>query len=252
MAVAGGGARASSMRLEPHQVAALVDLARTGDGGSFEQLYREHLGAVYAVLRQNISNPETVADLSQEVFVRALEGLPALRDSERFRPWLLSIARNASIDHLRSAGRVVITELDEQSEPEDDTAGPELLAELRALAAIVQGLVAGLRQRDATAISLVAHLGFSPAEVGFALGISEGAAKVVVHRARRRLRESLLLRLLASRRGWGCETLAAHLETDDITAGAQHAVKCPVCATLARGEAAIEVLGFAQAGASSV
>lgn len=227
-------------------VAVLVDRARAGDTCAFEALYKEHLRSVQAVIRQNVSNPETVADLVQDVFVRALESLDNLREPDRFRPWLLSIARHASIDHLRGTSRIRLTELDEQHEPEDSNAGPEVVTEVRALAELVQGLVAGLRPRDCTAISLVSHLSFSPAEVGVALGITEGAAKVVVHRARRRLRDALTLRLLTQRHGSGCDALADLLRVDDLTGGAKHVAGCPVCKRLAKQEADLDVLGFQQ------
>jgi RNA polymerase sigma factor (sigma-70 family) len=187
------------------------------------------VGAVQAVVRQNVSHPETVADLVQDVFVRALEGLGTLREPERFRPWLASIARHASIDHLRGRSRAVLTPLDEAHEPEDGAAGPEVIAELRALASMVEGLVAGLRTRDAVAIGLVAHLGMTPAEVASALGISEGAAKVVVHRARRRLREALNLRLLVQRHGSGCDALGRLLDRGELGKAARHVAGCDTC-----------------------
>jgi RNA polymerase sigma factor (sigma-70 family) len=235
-----------------HDVPVLVARALRGDTRAFEVLYREHLRGVQTVIRQNVSNPETIADLVQDVFMRALEGLATLRDPERFRPWLLSIARHTTIDHLRGASRVRLTELDEQHEPEDGTAGPELVTEVRALAELVEGLVAGLRPRDATAISLVSHLSFSPAEVGVALGITEGAAKVVVHRARRRLRDALTLRLLIQRNGTGCDELAGLLERDDMSGGARHVATCDRCKGLAKEEADLDVLGFQQPTAVSL
>jgi DNA-directed RNA polymerase specialized sigma24 family protein len=52
--------------------------------------------------------------------------------------------------------------------------------------------MAQLSARDAAAISMVVHLGFGPNEVAAALDISYGNAKVVLHRARQRLRDALV------------------------------------------------------------
>ncbi|MFV2039642.1 MAG: RNA polymerase sigma factor, partial [Acidimicrobiales bacterium] len=68
---------------------------------------------------------------------------------------------------------------------------PDLEAELRELALALRTGVAALSPRDATALSLTVHLGFGPTEVAAALGISYGNAKVVLHRARHRLRSAL-------------------------------------------------------------
>ena len=59
---------------------------------AFSALYRSHVGVVTQAIRDNVHDPETVADVTQEVFARALERLGTLRDTDRFRPWLMSIA----------------------------------------------------------------------------------------------------------------------------------------------------------------
>jgi RNA polymerase sigma-70 factor (ECF subfamily) len=166
---------------------------RAGDTAAFAELYRTHAGAVAVAVRDNVRGPDSVADVVQEAFVRALERLDTLREPDRFRPWVLAIARNAAVDERRHTRRVS-TDLDDAvGELASADVGPEDLAELRDVVQTVRGCVAGLSRRDATAVALVSELGFTPAEVGAALGISPGAAKVVVHRARRRLQAALEL-----------------------------------------------------------
>ena len=63
------------------------------------------------------------------------------------------------------------------------------------------------------AVVLVAELGFSPAALGAALGISPGSAKVVIHRARRRLADALAQQELVRRRALA-EVSTANLETE--------------------------------------
>ena len=65
--------------------------------------------------------------------------------------------------------------------------------------------MAGLSPRDAAAVTMVTQLGFAPGQVAAALGVTPGAAKVIVHRARRRLRNALALQLMVQQPGLACE-----------------------------------------------
>lgn len=215
----------------------LVRLALAGDASAFAVLYRANVAAVTQVVRSGISNAEAAADIVQDVFVKALERLATLREPDRFRPWLLSIARNAVVDRHRSTGRNPASSLDAESAAEPVAGGPspEELAELAELARLVAGCVAGLSRRDATAVSMVTHLGLGPAEVAVTLGVSRDTAKVIVHRARRRLRDALALEVMVRRHGPGCPRFDA-LDVHDVVAAARHVRSCPVCVDLVETE----------------
>ncbi len=212
----------------------LVRLSLAGDTAAFASLYRANVGAVTRVVRSGISNPETAGDTVQDVFVKALERLSSLREPDRFRPWLLSIARNAVVDRHRSMGRAPVSSLDHVGAPEpvDRSRSAEELAEL---AELVAGCVAGLSTRDATAVSMVTHLGLGPAEVAEALGVTRDTAKVIVHRARHRLREALSLELMVRRRGPGCAVFDL-IDADDVVVAGHHVRSCPTCAVLVEAE----------------
>jgi RNA polymerase sigma factor (sigma-70 family) len=170
--------------------AEVLDAVRAGDMDAFDLLYRRFAGVVTAAVTQTLGPRDGTADVVQDVFCRVLERLADLRQPDRFVPWLLAIARHAAIDHARAGVR---------TQPDDGTAltvaddrpGPEELVELAQLADLVRGRVAGLSARDALAVTLVVDCGFSPAEVAVALGIETGTARVLLHRARRRLRDAL-------------------------------------------------------------
>jgi RNA polymerase sigma factor (sigma-70 family) len=215
----------------------LVRLALTGDPTAFASLYRANVGAVSRVVRAGIANGEAAADTVQDVFVKALERLGSLREPDRFRPWLLAIARHAVVDRHRSAGRAPTTSLDEEWAEEPVEAGPssEELAELSELADLVAGCVAALSLRDATAVSMVTHLGLGPAEVAVALGVSRDTAKVIIHRARRHLRDALALELMVRRIGPGCPQFDA-IDREDIVAAARHVRSCTACTGLVESE----------------
>ena len=207
----------------------LVGLVRAGDPSAFAALYRAHAPAVYRVARERVPVLEAATDVVQETFARALANLDKLREPDRFRPWILSIARHAAIDDRRSRSR--LTPLGDESAgvlPTDDR-GPEEVAELAELAELLEVCVGDLSPRDATAVYLVTHLGLSPAEVGAALGISPGAAKVVVHRARRRLRDALALRLMVRHRGASCVEFSELHDNGQVVQAARHLRQCPIC-----------------------
>jgi len=207
----------------------LVELALAGDATAFASLYRANVRAVSRVVHDNVANRDVAADLVQEVFARALERLSTLREPDRFRPWLLAIARHAVVDQHRSRARNPVG-LDEESLAEPAQRGPSMeeVAELTELAELVAGCVAGLSRRDATAIGLVTHLGFSPADVAAALGVTPGTAKVIVHRARHRLRDALSLELMVRRRGPTCPAFSA-IDPGDVVALGRHLRACSGC-----------------------
>ena len=224
--------------------AELVVAVRAGDPHAFADLYREHAESVRKVAYSLVGDRDGAADVVQDTFTRALQHLPELREPDRFRPWLLSIARHAATDQLRARRRIVT--LDDEAEPAATGPGPESLAELRELAEQVQGCVSGLSRRDATAVALVTHLGFTPAQVADALGVTQGAAKVIVHRARRRLRHALTLQLLVRQPGLACDEFRRLLGEDSLAAS-RHLHDCDACIEAAGAE----VVPFG-AGAESV
>ncbi|MEZ5227711.1 MAG: sigma-70 family RNA polymerase sigma factor [Acidimicrobiales bacterium] len=107
-----------------------------------------------------------------------------------------SRSRDAIVDHYRHHARRPTLENDDDlalGALPSATAGPDEITELRDLARSVKSGIGGLSKRDATALSLAVHFGFGPTEIGEALSISPGNAKVVLHRARKRLRDAIEL-----------------------------------------------------------
>jgi len=170
----------------------LVRAALTGSSDAFAQLYQRHATAVRRALSDNVHDPERQRDLVQETFTRALTKLHLLNDPQQFRPWVFQIARNAAIDDLRARTKVTIDVLEEESHPVSEDEGPDVTVQVRELADAIRTGMAALSPRDASAVSMVVHLGFGPEEVAAALDISYGNAKVVLHRARARLRTAMV------------------------------------------------------------
>ncbi len=214
----------------------LVEAVRSGGSREFAELYRAHVGTVRAVATSRVGDdPEAVADVVQETFLRALYSLGGLQDATRLRAWLSAIARNLAMDHLRNRRRVVALDEPYALDLADTRPGPVHLAELSDLARRVQGCVAGLSRRDATAIALVTHFGFGASEVASALGLSAGAAKVMLHRARRRLRQALVLQVMVSCPDLACPELRRILAEEPPDA-VRHVQSCDQCISAAANE----------------
>lgn len=229
--------------------AALVERVRAGDPDAFAQLYAAHSGAVWHAVRDNLRDRDAIADAVQETFLRALARLGSVRDPRLFRPWLLAIARHTAVDQRRRMDRERPSEDQVFAEVPAADRGPDESAELAELARLVHGALATLTPRDATVVGLVTHLGCSSAEVAAALGVSVGAAKVTVHRARRRLRTALALTLLSGNPGSGCARFRTlHGEGEIVQAG-RHLQDCAACIVAAGDE--VELFGAAEQPAPS-
>ena len=171
--------------------AALVEEARVGIEEAAEALYVRHVRTVRFVVADNVRDLHEIDDVVQEVFARAFSRIDALSDPQCFRSWLLQIARRAAIDARRArCRRPVFASIDECVVIAGDPA-PELVAEVRELAVSLSEGVRGLGSRDRAVLSMVVELGFSLDDVAAALDLTYGTAKVVLHRARRRLREAI-------------------------------------------------------------
>ena len=207
----------------------VVARARAGDAGAFVMLYRSHAPLVRHVLRDRVADSDQVEDLVQEVFTRALEAFPSLRDTDRFAPWLLAITRHAAIDNQRARQRGPLFVDGDTIDLPALQPGPEERAELAELAELVRTCVVGMSARDAAAVMMVTYLGLTPAEVAASLGLTYGAAKVVMHRARARLRRALMLQLLVRQAFPSCVAFGALVDAGDLTKAARHADDCGSC-----------------------
>ena len=103
------GARLN-LQVEPdtREEARHVERAKAGDRQAFSQLVRMHQAVVRAYVSAHIRTPEAADDVAQEVFLRAFRRLDAFQvpDTGTIRPWLLGIARNLLLEHLRAEMKI--------------------------------------------------------------------------------------------------------------------------------------------------
>lgn len=172
------------------EVARLVENARSGDAESFRQLLMEHRSAIGSTLIAcGVRSRDTAHDLAQEVALRAWRRLGSLDDPRSFTAWVRRIAANAARDHLRRTAVRREEDLDhalDLASDDDPHAEFERRAELRLM-------LAALDSEDAEVVELLVARaeGVSVEELAGRKGLSEGALKMRLMRARKRLRERL-------------------------------------------------------------
>jgi len=83
------------------QISSLVDRARTGDRGAFEELIALYQNEIFRLVFFRTRSRMDSEDLTQDVFLAAFRYLPQLKESDRFRPWLYRIAVNRVRDFHR-------------------------------------------------------------------------------------------------------------------------------------------------------
>jgi len=170
--------------------AALVASAQRGDNRAFAALIELYQNTVYGFLRARLIEPADAEDLCQEVFLRCYLGREKLSRAAAVGPWLIGIARNILREHVRRIHR------------RKEVAWTELCLELDALAsdhdqhhdealAHLPGCLDSLGQSAREAIDMRYRIQLRMAEIGLKLKRSEGAVKLLVHRARAALRNCL-------------------------------------------------------------
>ncbi|MCC5034692.1 sigma-70 family RNA polymerase sigma factor [Streptomyces sp. WAC 00631] len=171
----------------------LVVRCQLGEREAFPELVRAWHGPLWRYVRAMVGSPHLTEDLTQEVWVAVVRGLPRLRQPERFAPWLFTIARRAVTDHLRQAYRASETPMDEAGAVVDDSLG-SLLTTMQ-----VEAGLGGLPPPEREVLILF-HLQDLPlAACAEVLGVPVGTVKSRLHRARRMLRGVL------AERGYGHE-----------------------------------------------
>jgi RNA polymerase sigma-70 factor, ECF subfamily len=170
-----------------------VARAAAGDRGAFELLYREHVNRVYSLCARMVADRSRAEELTQDVFVRAWEKLHLFRGESSFATWLHRLTVNLVLNARKSEGRqrTRFEENDEEMGGMDALPGvvgmPLPPGDLLDLEEAVERLPPGARR------VFVLHdvEGYKHEEIAEMLGVTSGATKAQLHRARLLLREAL-------------------------------------------------------------
>jgi len=171
----------------------LVCAARAGDHAAFEELVRATASDTYSLAHRLVGNEEDARDVVQEAYLRAFRGIQRFRGDAQFSTWLHRITANCAATHLGRRIRHRHEELGEDDALVDEHPGrsPELVAESHALRDRLTAELAELPPRLRAVVVLRDVYDLPHEAIAAELGISVAAAKVRLHRARKRLRERL-------------------------------------------------------------
>lgn len=177
----------------PLEEAQLVAAAKAGDSDAFAELVKATQVDVYTLAYRLTGNEEDARDVAQEAFLRAFKSLKRFRGDSRFSTWMYRITANCASTHLSRRFKSRHDELSEDDSvlderPESD---PEGMAEAGILRDRVTAALEDLPQILRAVVVLRDVYDLPHDAIASALGISESAAKVRLHRARRKLRERL-------------------------------------------------------------
>jgi RNA polymerase sigma-70 factor (ECF subfamily) len=173
---------------DAQEEASLIARAQEGDGGAVSQLYRQYAPGIYGYVASRVGDPAVAEDLTSEVFLRALEGLPQFEyRGIPFSAWLYRIAHDRMVDHLRRQARRPTIPLEEALLPSHDGIDEEVDSRLGMdqLSKAIERLTA--EQHQVILLRFVA--GFKLSEVAYVMDKSTDAIKMLQLRALTHLRQ---------------------------------------------------------------
>jgi RNA polymerase sigma-70 factor, ECF subfamily len=168
----------------------LVAEAQRGNPEAFGRIFDAYVGPIHRFIASRVNRPSDAEDLTQLVFVKALEALP--RYEARgipFGGWLFRLARNAIIDQVRTRRDHLSLVAAVTRETED--AGPEAMAALRDDLERVARALIELTDDQREVIELRFFAGLSVHETADAMGRQDGTVRGLQFRALAALRRSL-------------------------------------------------------------
>jgi RNA polymerase sigma-70 factor, ECF subfamily len=171
----------------------LVEAARGGDQDAFEALVKATYTDTYTLAYRLTGDEEDARDVVQESYLRAYRGLKRFRGDAQFTTWLYRITANCASTHLGRRSKHRHDELSEEyavADPNPDV-DPQARADASNLRDRLDVALADLPPKLRAVVLLRDVYDLPHEAIAAELGISESAAKVRLHRARRKLRDNL-------------------------------------------------------------
>jgi RNA polymerase sigma-70 factor (ECF subfamily) len=166
--------------------AELIGAAKAGDREAFDELVRRTFVDTFTLARRLTGNEEDARDVVQESYLRAWRGIGKFRGDAAFSTWLYRITANAASSHVHKR-------FNDDFEPADPHSGEQVEQHAESGEALARISVAldELPPKLRTVVVLKDVYGLSHEAIAGELGISVSAAKVRLHRGRRKLRDTL-------------------------------------------------------------
>ena len=181
----------------------LAALAAGGREPAFREILRRYERPVFSLVYRMVRDRTLAEDLAQEAFVRAFNAISSYKSSYKFSNWILKIANNHTIDHLRKKkldtvsidGSPNATTGEEMSRTRlviaSEEENPQEYVENRELGGQIEDAIGTLRDEYRTAILLRHVEGYAYDEIAEIMEVPLGTVKTYIHRARGELKERL-------------------------------------------------------------
>ncbi|MBI4082245.1 MAG: sigma-70 family RNA polymerase sigma factor [Candidatus Lambdaproteobacteria bacterium] len=184
-----------------------IERLKRGDRDAFNEVVRQHHGSLYRLVRRLLGDRDDAQDVVQETFLAAFQGISGFEGRSALSTWVLAIGYRKAMDRLRRAHNdpwqlegdlqnspiwervgLVAQITDGSPTPEDNAHRAEIRQALREILAKVPAA-------SRAVFELRDMQGFTSRETALALGMTEGAARVRLHRVRQLLAAEMRIRL---------------------------------------------------------
>jgi len=173
--------------------AALAAAARQGDKGALQEILRRNWGWLKALLYSYTGRAENLDDILQDVCVRVIEKIGSLREPERFRPWLATLARNeATVFYRRKGRQLPSVDPSEITLADDKTALPPEQVEQREATQQLVGAIGGLPEKYREVLLMACQGRTSYDDMAATLDVPVTTIQIRLVRARRMVQERLV------------------------------------------------------------
>jgi RNA polymerase sigma-70 factor, ECF subfamily len=158
----------------------------------FERLFDEFSAPIFNYVLRMVADRDRAADITQDTFIKAYRKLDSLADESSRRSWLYRIATNTAIDEMRRRRFVTPMGADERHLQRPDAApGPEAQAIAGTLDERVQRALLRLKANHRQCLLLSDIEDMSSQQIGEVMGLSYGAVRTLLCRARGEMRRHL-------------------------------------------------------------
>ena len=172
----------------------LVARCQQGSDHAFEALVRRYQPRIIRFLETRLNNRQDAEDATQQTFLQAHGGIGRFKSGHRFAPWLFTIARRQGIDTLRRSGsrRRLAEKLRAEPPPGAAVDPSKLLGQQEDVDALWHWIRTQLDSRSCEILWLRIQEDMDLAEIAAIMKLTRTHVKVLLHRARKSLCETLL------------------------------------------------------------
>lgn len=160
----------------------LVKKAQKGDEKAYIALYQQYELDIYRMAYVYVKNKEDALDIVQETAYKSFSQIKTLKNSEYFKTWLIRIAINIALNHLRKEKKVI------HLKPEYAETLPANEKEDVSLQITLKGLIEGLDDNEKSVVLLRFYADHTISEISDILDMPLGTVKTILYRSLEKLR----------------------------------------------------------------